>query len=261
MSPKKRLGQHFLAAQYYAERIAAAVPADADDPVLEIGPGRGALSLYLRKRFPRFHMVEIDEEVVPDLTRNLGPGEWTLHRENVMAFDFKRAGAPLHVVGNLPYNIGARIIRKTLMCGTDVRSCTFMLQKEVAQRIVAVPDTRANGFLTIFCQFFSTPRILFFVPAGAFVPRPDVESAVVQFTVRQDLDSRLPAESREDFFSFVEKGFGMRRKRLANALGRGGDRGRVERLLDAMHLDRGVRAEDLGVDEWLKLYKEDRSCA
>jgi len=258
MGPKKHLGQHFLTAVSYARRIADSVPAAAIDNVLEIGPGRGALSIHLVKRFPSFHCVEIDEDVVLSLEEKLGKGAWSLHQSNVLDFDFQNAGFPLHCVGNLPYSIGAFIIKKTLLYGNHIRSCTFMVQREVAQRIVASPHTKQNGFLSIFCQFFGKPAILFHVPAGAFFPKPNVESAVFQMTIDADLVQKLPQNQWKHFFAFVDTGFSMRRKMLVNVLGREGGKQRMAFLIEACGIDAMARPEDLDVDQWLTLYK--KSC-
>ncbi len=254
--PKKQLGQHFLTSTYHAERIAQSIPARGDEEVLEIGPGEGALSAYLVKRFPRMHLVEIDRDVIPRLKSRLGEGKWQLHCGNVLDFNFLQVGIPLHVTGNLPYNIGAHIIKKTLYHGSNIASCTFMVQREVAQRIVSEPQTKNNGFLSIFCQFFGQPRILFNVPPGAFFPKPNVESSVFQIVIDKP-EERLSPESWSDFFSFVDRGFAMRRKQLAKTLGYTDGRKEMYRvILEELGLSSTVRPEELSVSQWLSLYKK-----
>lgn len=258
MGPKKHLGQHFLTAVSYAERIAKSVGACRGENVLEIGPGKGALSVHLKNLYPFFHCVEVDADMIEGLTRKLGAGTWTLHHCDALAFDFAKAGFPLHVVGNLPYSIGAMIIRKTLFYGENILSCTFMVQREVAQRIAARSHSKRMGFLSVFCQFFGTPKILFTVPPGAFFPKPAVDSAVLRLVVERNLENKLPRRLWEDFFGFVDKGFRMRRKMLVNVLGRNGGRERYAGILAQMECGAGARAEDLGPDEWLELYR--KSC-
>ncbi|MDR0331738.1 MAG: 16S rRNA (adenine(1518)-N(6)/adenine(1519)-N(6))-dimethyltransferase RsmA [Chitinispirillales bacterium] len=254
--PKKSLGQHFLTAPSFAKRIAAAVPAQEGDNVLEIGPGRGALSVHLLDRFPRMRFVEVDAGAVGILRDKLGGGDYCIHNEDVMAFDFSKAGFPLHVAGNLPYNIGALIIKKALMEAPRVLSCTFMVQKEVAARIVSGPHSKQNGFLSIFCQFFGEAKPLFSVPPGAFFPRPNVDSSVFQIIVDKNVEDKLQRGLWDDFFSFVDSGFSMRRKQLAKALSLkyGRDKGYYRAALEGMGLDAASRPEDLGVNEWLGLY-------
>jgi 16S rRNA (adenine1518-N6/adenine1519-N6)-dimethyltransferase len=257
--PKKSLGQHFLTSTYHARRIAESVPAAPGETVLELCSGRGALSRYLVSRFPSLHCNEMDRDVMPQLRSTLGEGPWTLHEGNVLELDFRTIGTALHVVGNLPYNIGAIIIRKTLLYGSMIRSCTFMVQREVAERIVAAPHSKKNGFLSIFCQFFGTPRILFHVPPGAFFPKPRVDSSVFQILVERPPEKRLPSAQWEDFFRFVDRGFSKRRKTLVNALGWDGDKDHYITILKQMQLPLAVRPEDLGINEWMELYT--RSCA
>ncbi|MBN2188996.1 MAG: ribosomal RNA small subunit methyltransferase A [Chitinispirillaceae bacterium] len=249
------MGQHFLTSPFYARRIAEAVPAQAGEHVLEIGPGRGAVTVFLRERFPAFHCVEIDGDAVDVLKKRLGEGSYTVHRADVLSFDYGRAGFPLHVVGNLPYSSAAMIIKKTLLYGAAVRSFTFMVQREVAERIVAAPHGKANGFLSIFCQFFASPKVLFRVPPGAFFPRPAVDSSVVTMTVGSRPEDTLPPDEWDLFFSFVSKAFTMRRKKLSNVIGVSAQgRERCEKLLRELGCAPLSRPEDLGVDDWVGLY-------
>ncbi|MCU0608256.1 MAG: 16S rRNA (adenine(1518)-N(6)/adenine(1519)-N(6))-dimethyltransferase RsmA [Chitinispirillaceae bacterium] len=254
--PKKHLGQHFLTAPSFARKIAEVVPAGADEHVLEIGPGRGALSIFLKQRFSAFHCIEIDRDVIDCLAEKLGAGEYTIHHADVLKFDYGKAGFPLHVVGNLPYSIGAMIIRKTLLYGNRIKSFTFMVQREVAERIVSPPHQKSNGFLSIFCQFFGEPRILFRVPPGAFFPPPKVDSAVVHISIDNRARERLPEQQWEQFFAFFSTAFGKRRKMLPNTLcSKPDERERAVCIMGAAGIDPRSRPEDLGVNEWLDLYK------
>jgi 16S rRNA (adenine1518-N6/adenine1519-N6)-dimethyltransferase len=257
MGPKKQLGQHFLTSPAYAAQIAGAVPAAPHETVLEIGPGRGALTVFLKERFSALHCVEIDSDAIAALTRKIGSGSVTIHRHDILSFDYANAGFPLHVVGNLPYAIGARIIKKTLLYGKDIRSMTFMLQREVAERIVAGPHCKANGFLSIFCQFFGKPGIVCHVPPGAFFPRPRVNSSVVSMTIDPDVEEKLEKPRWEDFFAFVSKGFSQRRKKLAKVIGQDpAGKSRAEAILGSLGFAMTARPEDLGINEWLALFKQ-----
>lgn len=256
MRPKKHLGQHFLTAPSYARRIAESVPAEEGASVLEIGPGQGAMSIFLKDRFPGFHLVEIDPEAIEHLREKLGTGNFTIHQADILSFDFSSVGFPLHVVGNLPYSIGAMIIKKALLLGNSLLSCTFMVQREVAERIVSEPHSKTNGFLTIFCSFFGVPKLLFHVPAGAFFPRPKVESSVFQIIIEKNLELKLSPDKWNDFFAFVSKGFSMRRKMLANVLSDTLEqKQKIMNVLEITGLNALSRPEDLNVNEWLELYK------
>ncbi|MCL2689390.1 MAG: 16S rRNA (adenine(1518)-N(6)/adenine(1519)-N(6))-dimethyltransferase RsmA [Chitinispirillia bacterium] len=258
MGPKKHLGQHFLTAPAFAKRIAAAVPARFGESVLEIGPGRGALSVHLLERFPKLHLVEVDRDAICILKEKLGDGEYSIHNEDVMEFDFDAAGSPLHAVGNLPYNIGALIIKKTLLYTPGILSCTFMVQREVAQRVVSGAHCKQNGFLSIFCQFFGSAKLLFHVPPGAFFPRPNVNSSVFQIIVDRDAEKKLDRSLWDSFFSFVDSGFSMRRKQLAKVLSikYGHDKQFYCDKLTQIGLNEASRPEDLDVNSWLDLYKK-----
>ncbi|MBN1758242.1 MAG: ribosomal RNA small subunit methyltransferase A [Chitinispirillaceae bacterium] len=255
MIPKKHLGQHFLTTPSYARKIVSALPAVSGDHLLEIGPGQGAVSIFLADRFPGFHCVEVDTAAIEILRMKLGDGHFSVHHHDVLTFDFSLAGFPLHVVGNLPYSIGALIIKKTLLYGNAISSCTFMVQREVAQRIVATPHNKTYGFLSVFCSFFGTPRLLFNVPSGAFFPRPKVDSSVFQIRI-QDPEKKLPKCRWEPFFALVSKGFQQRRKKVVNALVADGElKGQVSAVLEELNVDLNARPEDLSCTQWLELYK------
>jgi 16S rRNA (adenine1518-N6/adenine1519-N6)-dimethyltransferase len=257
MGPKKQLGQHFLTSPAYAERIVEAIPAASHETVLEVGPGRGALTIFLTGRFKALHCVEIDHDAISILMKKIQPETATIHHHDILTFDFAKVGFPLHVTGNLPYAIGARIIKKTLLYGKDILSITFMLQREVAERIVARPCTKTNGFLTIFCQFFGSPGIICHIPPGAFFPRPSVDSSVVRMTIDRHVEERLPKREWNDFFGFVSKGFSQRRKKLAKVIGvNATGKARAESILHSLGFETTVRPEELGINQWLALYRQ-----
>lgn len=276
MKPKKNLGQHFLTAPATARKIAEAVPAHGDSGnVVEIGPGRGALSVHLIERFCNLHFIEFDKDVVATLEKKLREKlsekenvdkenvekKYIIHNVNALEFDFEKIEPPMHVVGNLPYNVGAHIIKKVLMQSPRVSSVTFMVQKEVAQRIVAAPHTKENGFLSIFCNFFGRAKLLFTVPPGSFFPRPAVDSAVFQIVVDGDVEQKLSRDKWEDFFNFMSAGFLMRRKQLAKVMSLKFDKSKefYESILKDININAQSRPEDLDVDKWLDFYKRAKS--
>jgi 16S rRNA (adenine1518-N6/adenine1519-N6)-dimethyltransferase len=257
LAPKKHLGQHFLISPPIAQKIVEAIPAGPDERVLEIGPGRGALTGYVLERYSDVYLIEKDKDVIAALKRTIGRAPCRILLEDALEFDFGRIGFPLHVVGNLPYVVGALIIKKTLLYGSGIRSFTFMVQREVAQRIVSPPHHKANGFLAIFCQYFGPAQILFEVEPEAFFPKPKIVSAVVQIIPDPALLSRLAPERWLPFFAFVTHGFSQRRKKLSNVLGRQvGEQSRFEAVLAEMGLNPLSRPEDLGVEAWLGLFEK-----
>jgi 16S rRNA (adenine1518-N6/adenine1519-N6)-dimethyltransferase len=252
--PKKQLGQHFLVDTHYSQRIADAVTRVDGEGVLEIGPGEGSLSKVLVRRFADLHMIEIDEDVIPRLVKRLGEGTWTLHKGSALNIDFSCAGSRIHVVGNLPYNRAALIIKKSLLLSDAVASCTFMVQREVAERIVSKPHSKTYGWLSVFCQYFGDPRILFHVPPGAFFPPPNVFSSVFQLRLDATRYMRLPKEHWTAFFLFVEHAFQKRRKMLVNAFEN--DKQMVNEKLEQIGISSKARPEDLSIDDWVNAYKK-----
>lgn len=254
--PKKRLGQNFLTVPYYAERIAESVPAELHDTVCEIGPGTGALTVFLVKRFSNLHLIEIDAEIVDFLKDTLGTGNWEIHQTNALDFDFNSLKKPIHVAGNLPYNLASIIIKKVLLYTPSIQSITFMVQREVAERIIAAPGTKKNSFISIFCQFFGKPNILFHVPKGAFYPKPKVTSSVFQLVTKETIEKTLQKNEWNSFFKFVSYGFSMRRKTLATILSwKKQNREFYADIIEKMGFDRKIRPENLGVSQWIELYK------
>ncbi len=146
--PKKKFGQNFLTAPYYVERIVDSVPATEGDTVVEIGPGKGALSKYLVKKSFSYTMVEMDTDVIPILKETLGEGDYSIVNGDATEFDYSKLGDSYHAVGNLPYNVASFIIKKMLFTAPYMQSGTFMVQKEVADRICASPGGKKIGFLT-----------------------------------------------------------------------------------------------------------------
>ncbi len=255
--PKRACGQNFLTVPYYINRIAESVFAAASDAVLEIGPGKGALTEALLSRFLSLICVEFDRDLVPKLREKFAASPVTFHQADFLHFDLSQVPSPLHYAGNLPYNAGALILKKCLLDTKRTASVTFMLQREVVQRICSAPRSSDYGFLSVFCQYFGKPELLFVVPPGAFFPPPKIDSAVFRLIVDKTLSSRLPSDQLEPFFAFVSKGFSMRRKMLAKVLsfnGKPEDRLVIEDALDKSGIIKSARAEELSVEMWLLLY-------
>lgn len=246
---KKHLGQHFLVDAHYIGRIVAAIAPQADDPMVEIGPGPGALTRPLLQTLRHLHVVELDADMVAELGAACSPARLTLHRADALGFDFAAlaAGRPaaLRVVGNLPYNISTPLLFHLAGQAGAIRDMTFMLQKEVVDRIVAAPDTPAYGRLSVMLQARFAVTRLFVVPPGAFVPPPKVDSAIVRLVPRAVLPYRDPRV----FGELVARAFGQRRKTLRNAL-----KGLVdEPALAALGLDPARRGETLTVAQFVEL--------
>lgn len=216
LRPKKSLGQHFLRDPNTIRKIAAAVGAPAGAPVVEIGPGTGALTEELLRHYPDLTAVEVDERAVAHLREAL-PGLDVRHQD-VLETDWAalatEKGAPLWVVGNLPYYITSPILFSLLDARAHLRRAVVMMQKEVAERLVAVPRTKAYGILSVQTQLLARPTLLFDVSRHVFHPKPDVTSAVVAL----DFDADTQGIDVERLRRTVRTAFNQRRKTLRNSL-------------------------------------------
>lgn len=210
----RRLGQHFLARRSILERIAAAASRYPDKPLIEIGPGKGALTEYLVKSVAHVHSVELDQVLVHYLQEKFRDDtRFSVQHADVLKTDLTQWG-PVQVAGNLPYYITSPIIERVLALGSDLLHAVFLIQKEVAERIVAQPGSRDYGLLSVQVQVYSEPKYLFTVPPEAFKPPPQVDSAVIQLTPRP-----IPlVDDPKGLVQFAGLCFRQKRKMLRNNL-------------------------------------------
>lgn len=250
MKAEKSLGQHFLRDTRVLEDIAAITDVAHSDGGLEIGPGEGALTAFLVSQGQGKPIVAIDPDprAIAAVTQRFGGavravlGDAT--KDDLAAL---LPGPKSVVVGNLPYNAASLIHRRVLALGTRVSRAVLMFQKEVALRLVAVPKTRDYGIPSIMTQAVSTAYIVREVGPECFAPRPKVDSAVV--LVEPRAEPLVTVSELEAFGDFLAKAFQQRRKTLGNAMGE--RRG----LLEVVGIDPTRRAEELGVEEWVALYR------
>jgi 16S rRNA (adenine1518-N6/adenine1519-N6)-dimethyltransferase len=216
---RKRFGQHFLHDRTVLERIARELAPAAEDALVEIGPGRGALTGHLVGRTRTLDAIEIDRDLAADLHSRWGstPG-FQLHQADALEFDFKslaaERGRRLRVIGNLPYNISTPLLFHLAAAHQSLLDLHVMLQKEVVDRIAAAPDSGEYGRLTVMLAPWFEATHLFDVGPGAFTPPPRVWSAVARLRVRETPAFELPPA----FARVVSAAFSQRRKTLRNAL-------------------------------------------
>lgn len=261
VTPSRRMGQNFLVDRGVLAEIVEAAAVQSGATVIEVGPGLGILTAALAEAVGpagRIVAVELDKRLAPYL-RTVYAGT---PQVAVVQHDILRVSpgdlvgdAPYAVVANLPYQITSAAFRHFLEAAHPPRRMTVLVQREVAQRIAAQPPEMS--ILAVAVQFFAVPRIAGIVPPEAFVPRPEVHSAILSLAVASP---PLPRERWRGFFALVQAGFGAKRKQLHNSLT---DRLRLPReavsaLLDAAGLDGMRRAQTLALDEWLAL---DRAAA
>ena len=245
---RKRFGQHFLHDPGVLARIVAAIDPKPGERIVEVGPGRGALSRPLLERCRRLEAIEIDHDLIPILReRCAGAGELLVHEGDVLEMnlsDLHGGGQPMRVCGNLPYNISTPLLFHLLESRAVIADMHFMLQKEVVDRIVALPGGKTYGRLTVMLAAACRSESLFRVGRGAFQPPPAVDSAVVRLVPHATEPFPLPDRAR--FARVVAAAFSMRRKTLRNSL-----RGLVgPAQFAAAGIDDGRRPETLSPAEF-----------
>jgi 16S rRNA (adenine1518-N6/adenine1519-N6)-dimethyltransferase len=242
---KKSLGQNFLKDPHYLKKIADAAQVGPEDQVLEIGPGLGHLTRVLAERAKKVLALELDERLIPHLNIEI------LHAD-ALEYSYESLPGRWKVVANLPYYISTPIIQKLIAHREKFISLTLMLQKEVAGRIASPPGGKEYGYLSVLVQLYTEPRIEFTVPPGAFIPQPEVDSAVITLTVRDH-----PAVAVVDtlfFMRMIKAAFSQRRKTLRNALKQLDVPGeKMSLVLSKTGIDLGRRAETLSVEEFGRL--------
>lgn len=247
LKPKQSLGQNFLRDNNILRKIDAAFDARADDAVLEIGPGEGALTRLLAERTHILTCVEIDQRAVPLLRATLPPYVEIEHAD-VLEYDIavlaRRRRARLRVVGNIPYNISSQILFALFDAHESVNDVMLMLQREVAERLTAVPRTKEYGILSVMTQIYAFPRLLFRVPPTCFYPVPKVESAVAHLQFKRE----LPAQDLAFASKLIHTAFGKRRKMLRSCLRAAGI---TQAHFNEANLTGTERAEELSPEQFL----------
>ncbi len=249
---KKRFGQNFLTDQGVIYSLVEAISPKPDDLLVEIGPGLGALTQPLLKKLHHLHVVEIDRDIITWMESFYPKDKLTIHSSDALKFNFAELAKlstdhKIRVTGNLPYNISTPILFHLLDNVECIIDMHFMLQKEVVERMVALPSTSEYGRLSVMLQYRLKMDYLITVPPEAFDPAPKVESAFVRCMPHKTLPH--PAKNEILFGKVVTAAFGQRRKTLRNTL--------KEYLDDtgfkSVGIDSGLRAENLSVEQFVSI--------
>ena len=249
----KRLGQNFLIDSSVVQRIVEAAEISAGDEVLEIGPGIGTLTQGLLEAGAKVTAVELDKKLPAVLEKTLeGYENFKLIQGDILKVDVEKIMPPnFKVVANLPYYITTQILLTLLEKKLPVTKIVTMVQKEVAERMTAAPNSKIYGAMTVAVQFRADVQIAFEVPPVAFVPRPEVTSAVVVCNVRE---SPFKVSDEEFFIKVVRAAFGQRRKTLINSLvGAGFNREKILAALELANIPPTLRAENLSIADFANL--------
>jgi len=260
---KKSLGQNFLTDAHVLQHIVDAAELDARSGVIEIGPGLGALTEGLADRAQHVVAIELDNRLIPvlqDMFQNQ-PNVEIVHAD-ALKLDFAQlitdrfsTCSHVHVVANLPYYVTSPILVKLLESGLLLTNIVVMIQKEVADRILAKPGSKTYGSLSVFAQYFSEPSKVVQVPSHVFVPQPQVDSMVIKLAIRSA--APVPVKNESFFFQVVRASFAKRRKTLLNSLSSSlpfhMEKARLEELIHSIGVDPSCRGEMLSMESFAQL--------
>jgi 16S rRNA (adenine1518-N6/adenine1519-N6)-dimethyltransferase len=261
--PSKRFGQNFLTDQRIIHRIIEALGPRADETIIEIGPGRGALTVPLLQRAGSLVAVEFDQNLIPLLTEKCsGQSNFKLIQRDALTVDFCAAIQPAssaRVVANLPYNVATAILQRFIEQRHCLSEMVLMLQREVVERITAVPGSGERGYLSVFVQAYCETEKLFDVAPGSFRPAPKVWSSVIKLTLRPG--PILDVRDENLLWQIVSAGFAQRRKTILNNLRNAPgplqevikSHGGASIVLCQAEVDLQRRAETLTLEEWAQI--------
>jgi 16S rRNA (adenine1518-N6/adenine1519-N6)-dimethyltransferase len=255
---RPKLGQHFLRDRRFQRRIVESLAIQSNDLVCEIGPGRGAMTELLAARAQQVVAIEVDRELARMLQQKFSNKlgieilEADILQSDLATLCRRYQRERCFVFGNLPYYITSPILHHLLDFAGSISGMGLVVQREVADRLSALPGSRHYGYLTVLTQLHTNPRIEFGIPPGAFSPPPKVDSALVTFQMKPE-GTQLPAEQRKALLEFVKLCFAHKRKNLLNNLAPVYPRQRVETELAGLKLPQSIRAEQLALEQFEKL--------
>ena len=238
---RKRFGQNFLSDSRVIEKIISVIAPQKADHMLEIGPGKGAMTLPLLKHLNKLNVIEIDNDLIT-LLKSFNNNNLIIHQGDVLKFNICSLPSPLRVVGNLPYNISSPILFHLLNNRSHIEDMTFMLQREVVERIVAKNGSKIYGRLSVMMQAFFNVEMIFIVPPECFKPEPKIDSAIVYF---KPITNPL-VKDIDVFEKIVKLSFSQRRKTLKNCL-------KSSLTQNQTSIDLSQRAEALSVNDFIQL--------
>ena len=256
----KSLGQNFLIDDNVIDKIIDGARVKEGDKVIEVGPGIGTLTREMAKRAEKVVAVEIDKNLIPILKETLAEFDNTeVVNEDILKVDInklvdeKLSGGPVKLIANLPYYITTPIVMKFLEEDIPVTDIVVMVQKEVADRMNAVPSTKDYGALSVAVQYYCDTEIVAKAPRHMFIPQPKVDSTVIGLHIREE--KKYKADNEQLFFKTVKAAFGQRRKTLLNSLSSMGvlDKAKIKEVLAEAGIDEKRRGETLSIEEFAHL--------
>ena len=252
----KNFGQNFLTDRNILEKIVEVSAVDKDYGVIEIGPGFGVLTQFLLEKAGKVVSIEIDTRLKEVLDYTLS--EYDNFESDALKIDFKKlikekfTQKKIVVVANLPYYVTTPIITKLLESNLDLESITIMVQKEVAQRLVADENSKDNSSISLFVKYYADANIAFNVSRNVFVPAPNVDSAVVNMRLKKER-----FEYEKTMFKLIKNGFENRRKTILNSFCKSGiEKEKIIKVLEKLGIDTRIRAEKLSLKDFKNIARE-----
>ena len=210
---RKRFGQNFLVDHQVINQIISTITPKNNDTIVEIGPGKGALTFPLAEYLNHLHVIEIDRDLI-SILYGKNNHKITVYNSDALTFDFNQFSSKIRVVGNLPYNISSPLLFHLLNFRSNIVDMTFMLQKEVVERIVASPGGKSYGRISVIMQAFFDTELMFTVPKESFDPQPKIESAILYLKTKKE----PLVQNQKSLENIVKLAFSHRRKTLKNCL-------------------------------------------
>ncbi len=249
--PKKSLGQNFLINSNIAERIISACNIKPTDVVLEIGPGKGALTCGLSQQSKHVYAIEKDKELAERLKHDLKNTNVTVINADILKYSFHKLPQEINVIGNLPYNIATPIIKKIIDHKDKLSKAHITVQLEYGQRIVAKPNSKSYGALSCYVQYYADVKLLFKMRNSAFQPIPKVQSCFLCLDFLKKREHQ--AKSEDLLFRIIHSCFGQRRKTIGNSLAGALAKEKIQPLLQTLQINPKLRAENLSLEEYIRM--------
>lgn len=246
--PNKKLGQNFLFDEEALNLIASGV--NNQDTIIEIGPGLGTLTAILAEKAKKVIAVELDDKMISILNERFKLyNNVEIMHEDILNVDIDKIAPKAKVVANLPYYITTSIITKLLK--TNIKDITILIQKEVAERICAIPGSKKAGAITYFVNYYANAEIIGNVSKESFIPNPEVESSIVKLKIREN--KLVNVKNEDTFFEIIRANFNQRRKTLINSLSTVVDKEKLKQILKEVNINENVRGETLTLEQFAQI--------
>ncbi|NGX52193.1 MAG: Ribosomal RNA small subunit methyltransferase A [Candidatus Anoxychlamydiales bacterium] len=257
--PKKTLSQNFLIDKNILDKIIKATDISNDDLVLEIGSGPGVVTFEIIKKAKKVIAVELDDVFAKNL-KDEKIDNLEVYNENFLKFDldiFKKLNKKIKVISSLPYHVTSFIITKLLKHHFLFSKVILIIQKEMAEKLLAKKNTKQYGYFSLFVNFHAKAKILADISRACFFPKPKVDSVILELKIKDEfLDATKKEIDIEKFFHFVKTAFSQRRKKLLSLIKIFSSKEKILKMLDELDIDENIRAENLSLDDFLALYKK-----